>query len=77
MTDSDLKNHVESQLNSDPQLREAKISVSADADDNRVTLSGTVASEEMRNKAIEMARAAHPGVTIEDKIEVKPPALYK
>jgi osmotically-inducible protein OsmY len=71
MSDSDLKNKIEARLNSDPQLRDM-ISVSADADDNRVTLKGTVNSEAMRSKAVEMARAAHPGVTIEDKIDVKP-----
>src|SRR5215510_1034061 len=72
MSDSDLKNKIEAQLQSDPQLRDANLSVSADADRNKVTLSGTVPSEEMRTKAVAMARAAHPGLTVEDKIDVKP-----
>jgi osmotically-inducible protein OsmY len=48
------------------------LSVSADADHNTATISGTVESEEMRSRAVEMARSAHPGLIIEDKIDVKP-----
>ena len=72
MTDSDLKNKIETQLKSDPQLHDANLSVSADADRNWATLSGTVQTEAMRTRAVEMARAAHPGLTIDDKIDVKP-----
>jgi BON domain len=74
MSDSDLKKKIETQLNSDPQLRDANLSVSADADSNRVTLSGTVASEALRTRAVELARKAQPGVMIDDKIDVKPGA---
>ena len=70
MTDSDLKNKIEAQLNTDPQLRD--ISVSADAEANRAALSGTVETEAMRTRVVELARAAHPGLIIEDKIDVKP-----
>jgi hypothetical protein len=73
MTNSDLEKKIEAQLNSDPYLRAARLNVSADADENRVTLWGTVESEELRTRAVEMARASHPGVIIEDKIEVTPP----
>ena len=72
MSDSDLNKKIETQMNSDPQLRDANLSVSADADNNRVTLSGTVPSEALRTRAIEMARKAQPGITIDDKIDVKP-----
>jgi hyperosmotically inducible periplasmic protein len=72
MSDSDLKKKIETQINSDPQLRDANLSVSADADKNRATLSGTVPTEQMRTKAVEMARAGHPGLTVDDKIDVKP-----
>src|SRR5215813_13932069 len=60
MTDSDLKNKIESRINSDPQLRDADLSVSADADKNTATISGTVATEAMRSSAIEMAKSANP-----------------
>src|SRR5438477_10570486 len=63
MSDSDLKNKVETQLNSDPQLRDVNLSINADADRKLVTLSGTVPNEAMRTRAVEMARAAYPGVT--------------
>jgi hyperosmotically inducible protein len=77
MTDSDLKNKIEMQLKTDPQLRDANVSVSADADRNAATLSGTVPTEAMRMRAVELARAAHPGLTIEDKIDVKPRELSR
>jgi osmotically-inducible protein OsmY len=61
-------------LQSDEQLRNAPIKVSADAEKNAVTLSGTVASEEARNRALELAKSAHSGITVNDQIEVKPVA---
>lgn len=72
MSDSDLKNKIENQLKSDPKLRDADLSVSADADKNEATLSGTVSTEEMRMRAVEMARSANLGLTVDDKIDVKP-----
>jgi hyperosmotically inducible periplasmic protein len=72
MSDSDLKNKIENQLKSDPKLRDADLSVSANVDRNEATLSGTVATEEMRTRAVEMARSANPGLTVTDKIDVKP-----
>jgi osmotically-inducible protein OsmY len=71
MTDSDLKNIVETRIKSDAELRDADLSVSADAEKNWVTLSGTVPTEGMRTRAVEMARAAHAGLTVDDKIDVK------
>lgn len=72
MTDSDLERKIEMQLSSDPQLRDARLSISADAERNWAALSGTVESEAMRTKAVQLARSAHPGLTVEDKIDVKP-----
>src|SRR5437762_2612420 len=77
MTDSDLKAKIENSVNSDPQLRAANLSVSADADHHTATLSGTVESEAMRTRAVEMARSAQPGLTVEDKIDVKPRELTR
>jgi osmotically-inducible protein OsmY len=71
MTDSDLKDKVEARIKSDAELRDADLSVSADAEKNWVTLSGTVPTEGMRTRAVEMARAAHAGLTVDDKIDVK------
>ena len=72
MSDSDLKTAIKTRLDSDAQLKAADIDVSADADDNKATLSGTVESQAMRTRALELARAAHPNLIITDKIDVKP-----
>jgi len=72
LTDSALKDKIEANINTDADLRAANLSVSADADHNKATVSGTVESEALRSKAVQMAKDAHPGVTLEDKIDVKP-----
>jgi osmotically-inducible protein OsmY len=74
MSDSDLEKAVRAKIESDPQLKQANINVDANADKKEVTLSGTVPSQDMRAKAVELARAAQPGVTVNDKIDVKPAA---
>ena len=72
MTDSDLRQAIQSGFNSDPQVSSAKIDVDAHAKDNKVTLSGTVPTETMRLRAVELAKAARPNLEITDKIDVKP-----
>lgn len=74
MSDSDLEKAVRAKLESDVALKEANLDVDANADKNEVTLSGTVRSQEIRNKAVELARTAHSGITVNDKIDVKPAA---
>jgi osmotically-inducible protein OsmY len=74
MSDSDLEKAVRAKLESDAALKEAKLDVDADADKNEVTLSGTVRSQEVRNKAVDLAKSAHSGLTVNDKIDVKPAA---
>jgi osmotically-inducible protein OsmY len=71
-SDSDLENTIKSKLESDPQLQAAKLDVDADAEKNEVTISGTVESQELRQKAVELARNTQPGITVNDKIDVKP-----
>ena len=46
--------------------------VRADVMKNEVTLSGTVDSEAVRSRAVELAMAAHVGVVVNDKMNVKP-----
>ena len=77
MTDSDLKHKIENSINSDAQLRGADLSVSADADKISAKLSGTVESEALRTRAVEMARSAQNGLIVEDKIDVKPRELTR
>lgn len=74
MSDSDLEKAVRAKLESDPQLKNAQLDVDANADKNEVTLSGTVQSQDMRAKAVELARSAHSGLNVNDKIDVKPAA---
>jgi len=71
-SNSDLEQAIQSKLSSDPQLQAAGISVSASADKNEATLSGTVPAEAERQRAVELAKSASPGLTVTDKIEVKP-----
>ena len=73
MTDSDLQHSVQSRLNADPDLSAAKLDVDADAKNNTVTLKGTVPTETMRLRAVELAKASGPAnLAITDKIDVKP-----
>lgn len=74
MSDSDLEKAVRAKLETDVALKEANLDVDANADKNEVTISGTVRSQEIRNKAVELARSAHSGITVNDKIDVKPAA---
>jgi hypothetical protein len=74
MSNSDLENVVKAKLSSDEQLRTADLKVDANANKNEVTISGTVQSQEQRSKAIDLAKSAHSGVIVNDKIDVKPAA---
>jgi osmotically-inducible protein OsmY len=77
VTDSDLAQTVKNRFANDQQLAGAQIDVSAQAASNQVTLSGTVPSESERNEAVAMAKASSPGVTVVDKIEVKPAEISR
>ena len=77
MSNSDLQKQIESRINSDADLKAADLSVEADANRNHATLSGTVESDELRDRAVELARSAHPGLALENRIEVKPRELSR
>jgi hyperosmotically inducible protein len=72
MTDSELESAIKTKINSDTRLSAAGIDVSANADRNEATLSGTVESQELRTRAVELAKSAHSSLVITDKIDVKP-----
>ena len=61
-------------LNGDEQLKAAQLTVTADVTRNQVTLTGTVTSEDLRRKAVDLAKSAQAGVIVSDKISVKPNA---
>jgi osmotically-inducible protein OsmY len=69
-----LEKAVRAKLENDAQLKVADVSVNADAERNEITLSGTVRSNAVREKAIELAKSATPGVLVNDQIDVKPGA---
>ncbi len=77
ISDSDLKTAIKTKLDSDAQLKAADIGVSADGDDNTATLSGTVETQALRTRAVDLARSAHAGLIITDKIDVKPRELTR
>ena len=68
---AELEEAVKATLAQDPQLKEARIVVTADVTRNQVTLSGTVPSEALRSKATELAKTAQAGVAVSNKITVK------
>jgi osmotically-inducible protein OsmY len=72
LRDADLQKAVRAKLETDAQLKEADISVIAIGERNEITLSGTVRSHAVREKAIELAKSATPGVLVNNQIDVKP-----
>jgi len=77
LTDSDLESNIKAKIDSDPGLRSANIDVDANASENRASISGTVPSEAMRTRAIELAHSAKEGMTLDVKIDVKPPDVAR
>jgi hypothetical protein len=67
-----LEKAIKSMFERDEQVRRADLSVRADVTKNEVTLSGTVDSEAVRSRAVELAKTAHVGVVVNDKMTVKP-----
>jgi hyperosmotically inducible periplasmic protein len=72
MTNSELEEKIKARFKTDAQLNAANLSVDANVDRNEITLSGTVGSESLRTKAIELAKSAHAGLIVTTKIDVKP-----
>jgi osmotically-inducible protein OsmY len=77
MTDATLENTIKTKLNSDQQIRAANLGVSADVDRNEATLSGTVNSQALRTRAVELTKSAHPGISVIDKIDVEPQEISR
>ena len=77
MSDSDLEKSIKTKLDSDTQLKAADISVSASADRNEATISGTVETQALRSKAVELVKSTHAALILTDKIEVKPRELTR
>ena len=67
-----LEKAVRARFDGDERLKAANLNVNRDVTKNEVTLSGTVDSEALRARAVELAKSAHVGVIVTDKIIVKP-----
>jgi len=67
---SAMEQSIKTQLSSDPQLQ--GIAVDARPDKNEVTLSGTVPTEALRTKAVDLAKNGRPNLVVTDKIDVQP-----
>ncbi len=66
-----LEETVKSMLRRDNRLRNANLEVNADMTKYEITLSGTVDSEAMRDKAVELAKTAQVGVVVNDRMKVR------
>jgi hyperosmotically inducible protein len=71
-TDSDLERSINAQIATDPQVPAGEISVSANAEKNEATISGTVPTEAARTRIVELAKASKPGLLVTDKLTVRP-----
>src|SRR6266853_2121194 len=72
---SDMQQSIKTQLSSNPQLQ--GIGVDAKADKNEVTLSGTVPTEDLRTKAVDLAKTGRPNLVVTDKIDVQPSQIAR
>lgn len=76
LSSADMEQAIKAKMATEPELANA-ISVSASADKNEVTLSGTVPSESLRTEAVQIAKSSREGVIVTDKIDVKPRDLSR
>ena len=67
-----METAVKAKFKTDEQLRSADLGISVDAAKNEITLSGSVESEALRSKAVDLARSVDSGVIVNDQIDVKP-----
>jgi osmotically-inducible protein OsmY len=72
MTNSELEEEINARFETDAQLDAANLSVDANVNRNEITLSGTVGSESLRTKALELAKSEHADLTVTTNIDVKP-----
>ncbi len=70
VSSSEMAQSIKTQLASDPQLQ--GIAVDTRADKNEVTLSGSVPTEDLRTKAVDLVKNGRPNLVVTDKIDVQP-----
>ncbi len=72
ITNAELAMQVRAKLNADPELASARLSVDTDAGNRQVSLSGVLASEQLRARAVSVVGAVLPGLVVKDSITVTP-----
>jgi osmotically-inducible protein OsmY len=70
-SESAAEDLIKARLADDDQLKASNLRVEVDREKKLATLSGTLTSESLRTKAIELARSAQPELMIEDHIDVE------
>jgi len=75
MTSSQIEAAVKTKLSADPALNDVKFS--ADAEKSEATLSGKVATEAERSRALSFVKSVNEGLRITDKIDVKPTEIAR
>lgn len=77
MSNEELDRLVTARINTDPALVPYELDVDADADDNTVTISGTVPTQSLRTRAVDAAKTVDAGLAITDRIDVKPESVAR
>jgi hyperosmotically inducible periplasmic protein len=72
MSNSELEEEIKARFKTDSRLDAANLSVDANVNRNEIKLSGTVGSESLRTKALELAKSEHSDLTVTTNIDVKP-----
>jgi osmotically-inducible protein OsmY len=70
-----LQNLIQSKINADPELKGSDIQ--ATVEENKVTLSGSVASDRLRDSAVRIAKETATDYTVADTIDVQPGAMAR
>lgn len=71
----ELERTIRAKLANDEILKRAELDVMVQADKNEATLSGTLSSAKVRDQAIQLARSAQSGLTVNEKIAIRPGGL--
>lgn len=77
MSNSDLEDKVKAKFKADTQLNPANLTVNANVDRNEITLTGTVETEALRTKAVELAKSVQAEMSVTTKIDVKPSEISR
>lgn len=75
MTSAELESAINSRISSDPALK--NVDIDADAEDNEVTLTGTVETQEQRTRVTDAVKAVNATLQVTDKIDVKPREILR